>query len=646
MRSPLADKERNGARPFSMRRIIIAMLIATVATLAVQYFLTGASAVPMDRPALRLHADVFREPAGLKDFSGMLDAISSGTAARVDAVRQDSGEKMAFVKLGQSPSAWWIRVRLVDEPDPSTVYVLSIMNPTLKTVALHVPSAGADSYEALHAGWGSETAAGDVGYLYPAFQLRTGLHAGSVLYLRVGSPFSQNHTISVDESTDFTRQANRQLLAIGVLLSIYIMICMNILVYYSLFHEWLFLVLFGVAISSSVYLSALLGIFRVWAGAVAGFLVSRLIIFSILSVLLMHFFLSRFLDYKSLIRHSNRLDVMVFATSLTVVILACLGFDSASALLAPLLTLIYDLFSLIVAIAALRRGVRQAGTILCANAIVFIGILVLQLRVFGVIRYSFASMVAFPLTLCAQTLILHFLLWQRVGTVKKERETAQLRQADAEANAIATESAWLQAQIRPHFLFNALSIISSMIRIDTMRARELLLDLSNYLRHTYDSRNLSRYVGIEEELDYINTYLRIEKARFSDALEFRVRCDGTEGLMVPPLILQPLVENAIRHGIRAGRASGSVELEIVHAEGQYTFSVTDDGTGMTPDEVRRLMSEQPRAGDGIGIPNIRRRLQRLYGTDLTIESAPGRGTSVRFAIPDEATRSQGGKEPT
>jgi two-component system LytT family sensor kinase len=191
----------------------------------------------------------------------------------------------------------------------------------------------------------------------------------------------------------------------------------------------------------------------------------------------------------------------------------------------------------------------------------------------------------------------------------------------------------LISQINPHFLFNTLNTASSLIRFDPDTARTVLLKLSNILRRRL--RSQVHFVSLKQELDFVDDYLDIEVVRFGrDKLQIRKEIDpDTLDMAVPSMILQPLVENAIRHGIGPKIDGGMVKLRAWRQSGRLSVEVRDDGVGI-PDEKRHEVFDS-----GIGISNVRERLKVLYGEEssLNIESEPGKGTVIRLEIPELLT---------
>lgn len=196
----------------------------------------------------------------------------------------------------------------------------------------------------------------------------------------------------------------------------------------------------------------------------------------------------------------------------------------------------------------------------------------------------------------------------------------------------------LQAQINPHFLFNSLNTIASFCRTAPAQARELLLDLSRYMRRNLDSsRGLIRF---SDELEQTSAYLAIEQARFGQRIRTEMDLGpGAEACVTPPLIIQPLVENAVRHGILQKSEGGMVRLAAWREYGHLLVEIHDDGVGMTPEQVQAINSsvELESLTEGIGARNSNQRLVQLFGPDygLNVTSAPGEGTSITLRIPQQ-----------
>jgi two-component system LytT family sensor kinase len=211
------------------------------------------------------------------------------------------------------------------------------------------------------------------------------------------------------------------------------------------------------------------------------------------------------------------------------------------------------------------------------------------------------------------------------NTTRIERKLVQQEKALLQARMDA-----LISQINPHFLFNTLNTISSLIRFDPETARTVLHKLSNILRRRLKAQ--VHFAPLRQELEFIDDYLDIEVVRFGrDKLQIRKEIDpATLDMVVPSMILQPLVENALRHGIAPKIEGGTITLRANRGSNRLIVEVIDDGVGM-PEQRQTEAS-----GSGIGISNVRERLKVVYGQDflMRFESQPGKGTAIRLEIPE------------
>ncbi|WP_252361644.1 hybrid sensor histidine kinase/response regulator [Paenibacillus terrae] len=199
---------------------------------------------------------------------------------------------------------------------------------------------------------------------------------------------------------------------------------------------------------------------------------------------------------------------------------------------------------------------------------------------------------------------------------------------------LRVEAAYLQAQIQPHFLFNTLNSLMALSDIDTESMRKLGEAFSSFLRISFDYLNTGELVELAHELALVEAYLYIEKTRFGDRLSIKWEVETGMRLLLPPLSIQPLVENAVKHGLLSRNAGGTIQLSITRREGFTLIEVKDNGKGMEQEKVNQLQNATQSEKAGIGIPNTNRRLQQLYGQGLSIVSRVNEGTTVSFVIPD------------
>jgi two-component system, LytTR family, sensor kinase len=212
-------------------------------------------------------------------------------------------------------------------------------------------------------------------------------------------------------------------------------------------------------------------------------------------------------------------------------------------------------------------------------------------------------------------------IWNNTRNEKKLEEQERLL---AEARLAA-----LTSQINPHFLFNTLNSVSSLIRTDPDQARLMVMRLSKVLRRLL--RKHENFSPLREELSFIEDYLSIEVVRFGDKLRFEkdVAAD-TLDMLVPSMLLQPLVENSIKHGIGRKVEGGAIRIRTHRTAARLHLLVEDDGVGIPEDKLATLLDR------GIGVTNVNERLKVLFGTDyrMWVESQPGQGTRIQIEVPE------------
>lgn len=218
-----------------------------------------------------------------------------------------------------------------------------------------------------------------------------------------------------------------------------------------------------------------------------------------------------------------------------------------------------------------------------------------------------------------------------VGSVRTARAVSKAK--SAEMARMRAELMALRAQINPHFFFNALNTIRYFVRSDPKRARMLLLDLSELFQRILRS---GEFVSLADELAHVEAYMHLEKARLGERLQFEkeVADEGLLATVVPTLTLQPLVENAVIHGLAKKRAGGTIQLRLRPSGQDVLIDVADDGVGMNAERLGEILDNEAPA-TSIGLRNVDQRLRALHGPDygLTITSEPGKGTRVVVRLP-------------
>ncbi|MFD0420919.1 sensor histidine kinase [Streptomyces parvus] len=206
-----------------------------------------------------------------------------------------------------------------------------------------------------------------------------------------------------------------------------------------------------------------------------------------------------------------------------------------------------------------------------------------------------------------------------------DRSRTQLIEAEIKA---------LRAQISPHFIFNSLAAIASFVRTDPEQARELLLEFADFTRYSF--RRHGEFTTLADELHSIDQYLALVRARFGERLAVTLQV-APEVLPValPFLCLQPLVENAVKHGLEGAVTRSRITISALDAGSEAEVVIEDDGTGMDPERLRQILRGEGGASTGIGLLNVDERLRQVYGDDygLVIETGVGAGMKITLRLP-------------
>ena len=252
----------------------------------------------------------------------------------------------------------------------------------------------------------------------------------------------------------------------------------------------------------------------------------------------------------------------------------------------------------------------------------------------GGLRVSFAETFN---PLVVKTFHLNLLIYWVIVSVHhafdyyRQVQERELRAAELEKRLAQARLQALQMQLNPHFLFNTLHAISSLMHKEVEAADRMITRLSDLLRYALESTD-AQEVPLRQELDFLERYLEIEQTRFGDRLAVRVDvAPDTLDALVPNLVLQPLVENAIRHGIEPRSQGGRIELRCRRENGRLVLEVRDNGVGLSPNG---------KLEEGVGLSNTRARLEQLYGEkhSFAFGEAPGGGLAVRLELPFRALK--------
>ena len=223
----------------------------------------------------------------------------------------------------------------------------------------------------------------------------------------------------------------------------------------------------------------------------------------------------------------------------------------------------------------------------------------------------------------------------------------ELGELDASRTALAeAEVRALRAQISPHFIYNSLNAIASFINTDPAKARELVLEFADFTRYSF--RRHGDFTTVAEELRSIDSYLKLERARFGDRLKVTLQiAPEVLSTVVPFLSIQPLVENAVRHGLESKEGGGRITITATDSGAFAELTVEDDGVGIDPETLARALAGDPSTGEHVGLRNVDARLRQVYGDEhgLVVETNVGAGTLVRMRVPKAGPKRDGRTNP-
>ncbi len=216
--------------------------------------------------------------------------------------------------------------------------------------------------------------------------------------------------------------------------------------------------------------------------------------------------------------------------------------------------------------------------------------------------------------------------WVAVQVELAELDASRTQLMEAEVRA-------LRAQISPHCIYNSLNAIASFINTDPARARELVVEFADFTRYSF--RRHGDFTTLAEELRCIDRYLLLERARFGERVQVSLRvAPEVLSTVIPFLSLQPLVENAVRHGLEAKEGPGHISITANDAGAFAEVTIEDDGVGMDPAQLQSMLAGHT-DGEHVGLRNVDARLRQVYGNDhgLVIDTAPGEGTLITMRVP-------------
>jgi len=539
------------------------------------------------------------------------------------------------LSIGQSRSIWWIRMKLNDSLMKSNGLYLSINNPTVEKAILYIPvnSRGEVLYKALCSGWGFFGETQDEGYTYPVFKFDNSIDTDKYIYLQLSSPFTQNYNLQLMQDKELNNVRLNAILIVGIFFGLLLALGINNFINFLSLkdHVQLFYVMY--ILSMLCYQGALLGIYRIFMGPAAEAFISNVVALGLFVVACAIMFFRSFLITANKFPKQDKYLKAMLILCLVGIVLVASNFRYEASIFSTVLAASVILLIIYISVVAVHKGIDQSKFFLAGWCTMLLSYVIFTARVWGMLPNNELTLFIVLMSAVIEAILLSLALANRVRALREEKERVLVLFKNAEETSISNESAFLQAQIKPHFIYNTLNVIAALCRIDAEKARQLILDLSCYLHNSIHFSNLTKYITFDEELEFIKAYVRIEQARFKDKLKIVYELEDTKELQIPPLMLQPLVENAVRHGIRKSDIGGIVIIRVKNQEDSFLIEVEDDGAGMSAEQINRVLSENWSTGNGIGLANIQKRLLMLYRTQLTVKSNIGKGTKITLILP-------------
>ena len=273
---------------------------------------------------------------------------------------------------------------------------------------------------------------------------------------------------------------------------------------------------------------------------------------------------------------------------------------------------------------------RIPWTVVGIASVALIAIITVIVSALGIWQVGVISAIALLIIVCISIVIIRWEIKRNVKAVLEAQRIEEEKRA-MELKLQESQISIMLSQIQPHFLYNTLNSIYQLCETNPMRARALVNSFSEYLRNNLSSLEEPGLIPFATELSHVNTYLDIEKVRFEDTLEieYDIKCVD---FSLPVLTVQPIVENAVKHGTSKKRGGGTVKISTDEDKENYIITVSDTGCGFEPTKPK---------DDGkrhVGIENVRQRLSNMCSGTLKIESTVGVGTLATIIIPKGGTR--------
>lgn len=557
----------------------------------------------------------------LRDQSGNM------TLSDVQVIEQFEALPSNYSKVGYSPVQLWFKIKL-NRYNGDEVNYLTINNPLFEDVTIYLPTS--NDYIPKHFGYAYKGNSDEINYVYPAIKIPSNFDHNQYIYMTSKSLYGQNFVVGILSEDLFRKNSMINVWAGGILVGIAVA-----LFFYNLF--------MGVAIRNKTFIKSCFYVFTtlLWNAVMTGLVnitgfkyaywlaeySTGIGIFMSLSIAI--FMRAIFQTKARFPKIDFCLKLLIGFYPITLLLFLFVS-KELGAFGAGASALMYVLYFIIM-FKGIRNKTIRSPHLITAWLLCLVSVLIFYMMVFGVMPQSYIISYYLFFLSCVSAIAFALSLAEIINNLNEEKHHNHVLYINSEIQSKQFELAFIRAQMDPHFIHNTLNVIEGVIAENQEKAGNLVNDLSHYLRNIFDYSNSERYISIDEELDAVKFYVRIEQARFPNKVMVNYEIDPNIQLKVPRMVIQPLVENAIKHGIRKQKIAGTVTIRINELEQGYFISVEDDGVGIEEADKDKLLEYS--AGKGIGLASINARLKAEYGTQLQIISEKGKGTAVRFLVP-------------
>lgn len=532
-----------------------------------------------------------------------------------------------YSKVGYSPVRLWFKIKL-NRYNANEINYLTINNPLFEDVTIYLPTS--NDYITKHFGYAYKSNSDEIGYVYPAFKIPPHYDYNQYIYMTSKSLYGQNFIVQLVNDDLFRKTSMINVWAGGIFFGV-----LAALFFYNL--------VTGLAIKNKTFIKYCFYVFTtlLWNAAMTGLLNITGFKYAywiaeystgigILMSLAIAIFMREIFQTQT---RSPKIDfylkLLIVYFTITLLLFFFISKD-LGAFGAGASSVVFVLYFIIM-FKGIRNKTIRSPQLITAWLLCFLSVILFYLMVFGLLPQSYIIIYYLFFLSCASATAFALSLAEIINKLNAEKQRNQVLFENSEIQSKQFELAFIRAQMDPHFVHNSLNVIEGVIAEDKEKAGSLVNDLSHYLRNIFDYSNSEKFISIHEELGAVQFYVRIEQARFPNKIFVNYEIDPGIQLKVPRFVIQPLVENAIKHGIRKRKIAGTVTIRVKELEHSFLIAVEDDGVGIEDADKYKMLEYSP--GKGIGLANINARLKAEYGTQLHIVSEKGNGTAVRFDVP-------------